>query len=85
MREALDSVRPYLESHGGDVELLGIEDGVARLRLRGLVQRLRGVAEHAGAGDRARAARRRRPTCSGSTSRASCAGAARAPAAARPT
>ena len=24
-----------MESHGGDVELLGIEDGVARLRLRG--------------------------------------------------
>ena len=35
MREALDSVRPYMESHGGDVELLGIEDGVARLRLEG--------------------------------------------------
>jgi Fe-S cluster biogenesis protein NfuA/nitrite reductase/ring-hydroxylating ferredoxin subunit len=33
--EALDRVRPYMESHGGDVELLGIEDGVARLRLQG--------------------------------------------------
>ena len=33
--EALDSVRPYMESHGGNVELLGIEDGVARLRLQG--------------------------------------------------
>jgi Fe-S cluster biogenesis protein NfuA len=32
---ALDSVRPYLASHGGDVELLGIRDGVARLRLVG--------------------------------------------------
>lgn len=32
---ALDSVRPYLESHGGGIELLGIEEGVARLRLRG--------------------------------------------------
>jgi Fe-S cluster biogenesis protein NfuA/nitrite reductase/ring-hydroxylating ferredoxin subunit len=32
---ALDSVRPYLESHGGDVELLGVADGVARLRLEG--------------------------------------------------
>ena len=30
--EALDTVRPYMESHGGNVELLGIEDGVARLR-----------------------------------------------------
>ena len=33
--EALESVRPYMESHGGDVELLGIQDGVARLRLEG--------------------------------------------------
>jgi Fe-S cluster biogenesis protein NfuA/nitrite reductase/ring-hydroxylating ferredoxin subunit len=33
--EALDTVRPYMESHGGNVELLGIEDGIARLRLEG--------------------------------------------------
>ncbi len=33
--EALDSVRPYMESHGGNVDLLGIEDGVARIRLEG--------------------------------------------------
>jgi Fe-S cluster biogenesis protein NfuA/nitrite reductase/ring-hydroxylating ferredoxin subunit len=32
---ALEGVRPYLESHGGDVELLAVEDGVARLRLEG--------------------------------------------------
>jgi Fe-S cluster biogenesis protein NfuA len=33
---ALDEVRPYLATHGGDVELLGIgEDGVAHLRLKG--------------------------------------------------
>lgn len=32
---ALDEVRPYLDSHGGGVELLGAEDGVARLRLEG--------------------------------------------------
>jgi Fe-S cluster biogenesis protein NfuA/nitrite reductase/ring-hydroxylating ferredoxin subunit len=35
VRQALDGVRPYLESHGGDVELLAVEDGVARLRLDG--------------------------------------------------
>jgi Fe-S cluster biogenesis protein NfuA len=35
VREALDSVRPYMESHGGDVELLAIEDGVAKMRLVG--------------------------------------------------
>jgi Fe-S cluster biogenesis protein NfuA len=35
VRRALDEVRPYLGSHGGDVELLGVEDGVARVRLEG--------------------------------------------------
>jgi Fe-S cluster biogenesis protein NfuA len=33
--QALDQVRPYLRSHGGNVELLGIRDGVVRLRLVG--------------------------------------------------
>src|SRR5579884_111080 len=33
--DALDSVRPYMESHGGSVELLSLEDGVARIHLRG--------------------------------------------------
>lgn len=33
--QALEQVRPYLQSHGGDVELLGVTDGVARLRLNG--------------------------------------------------
>ncbi|MFC9835780.1 NifU family protein [Rhodococcus sp. NPDC127530] len=35
---ALDSVRPYLGSHGGDVELLGVVNGVVRLRLTGSCQ-----------------------------------------------
>lgn len=33
--QALDSVRPYMESHGGNVELLGIENGIVYLRLEG--------------------------------------------------
>ena len=33
--QALDRVRPQLHSHGGDVELLGIEDGAVRLKLKG--------------------------------------------------
>lgn len=33
--DALESVRPYLESHGGGVEFLGVVDGVVRLRLKG--------------------------------------------------
>jgi Fe-S cluster biogenesis protein NfuA/nitrite reductase/ring-hydroxylating ferredoxin subunit len=32
---ALDEVRPYLESHGGNVQFLGVGDGVARVRLEG--------------------------------------------------
>jgi Fe-S cluster biogenesis protein NfuA/nitrite reductase/ring-hydroxylating ferredoxin subunit len=32
---ALDSVRPYMESHGGNIELLGFEGGVVKLRLEG--------------------------------------------------
>jgi Fe-S cluster biogenesis protein NfuA/nitrite reductase/ring-hydroxylating ferredoxin subunit len=31
----LEEVRPYLMSHGGNVELLGVEGGVARLRMQG--------------------------------------------------
>jgi Fe-S cluster biogenesis protein NfuA len=35
VNQALVKVRPYLASHGGNVELLGIEEGVIRLRLQG--------------------------------------------------
>jgi Fe-S cluster biogenesis protein NfuA len=36
VRQALDQARPYLQSHGGNVELLGItSDGVVQLRLEG--------------------------------------------------
>ena len=35
VRRALDRVRPRLRHYGGGVELLGVEDGVVRLRLRG--------------------------------------------------
>jgi len=35
VQAALESVRPYMESHGGNVELLSIEDGVATIHLRG--------------------------------------------------
>jgi Fe-S cluster biogenesis protein NfuA/nitrite reductase/ring-hydroxylating ferredoxin subunit len=33
--KALEEVRPYLKSHGGNVELLGVEGGVARVRMQG--------------------------------------------------
>jgi Fe-S cluster biogenesis protein NfuA len=35
VKEALDQVRPYLRSHHGDVDLLGVADGIVSLRLQG--------------------------------------------------
>ena len=35
IEDALDLIRPALREDGGDVELLGFDDGVARLRLVG--------------------------------------------------
>jgi Fe-S cluster biogenesis protein NfuA/nitrite reductase/ring-hydroxylating ferredoxin subunit len=35
LRGALDKVRPYMESHGGNVELLQLENDTATLRLEG--------------------------------------------------
>jgi len=35
VEEALDQVRPYIQSHGGDVELLDVEGGVVHVRLSG--------------------------------------------------
>ncbi len=32
---ALEQVRPYLKSHGGNVEFLGLADGIVHLRLQG--------------------------------------------------
>jgi Fe-S cluster biogenesis protein NfuA len=35
VRQALQEVRPYLRSHGGNVELVEVRDGTVRLRLQG--------------------------------------------------
>lgn len=35
VQTALAEVRPYLHSHGGDMEVVSIEDGVVRLKLHG--------------------------------------------------
>lgn len=35
VREALETVRPLLRSHGGNVEFLAVHEGVVRLRLQG--------------------------------------------------
>jgi Fe-S cluster biogenesis protein NfuA/nitrite reductase/ring-hydroxylating ferredoxin subunit len=33
--EALDEIRPYIESHGGSLELVDVEDGVVSVRMAG--------------------------------------------------
>ena len=35
LEEALDEIRPYLHSHGGEMEVLGVSGGVVSLRLMG--------------------------------------------------
>jgi Fe-S cluster biogenesis protein NfuA/nitrite reductase/ring-hydroxylating ferredoxin subunit len=35
VEEALDEVRPYIESHGGALELLDVEDGVVHVQMSG--------------------------------------------------
>lgn len=34
--EAIEEARPYLKSHGGDVELASVEDGIVHVRLQSL-------------------------------------------------
>jgi len=33
--EAIEDIRPHLQADGGDIELVDIEDGVAKVRLKG--------------------------------------------------
>lgn len=35
VEEALDEIRPYIHSHGGELELLEVSDGVVRVRMSG--------------------------------------------------
>ena len=35
VNEVIDSVRPYLQGDGGDIDLVSIEDGIVKVRLRG--------------------------------------------------
>jgi Fe-S cluster biogenesis protein NfuA len=35
LRDALEKVRPYMQSHGGNIELLSLENDVARVKLEG--------------------------------------------------
>ena len=33
--EIMEKIRPSLQSHGGDAELVSVDDGVVKLRLKG--------------------------------------------------
>jgi Fe-S cluster biogenesis protein NfuA len=35
VNEVIDSIRPYIQNDGGDIQLVAIEDGVVKLRLQG--------------------------------------------------
>jgi len=35
VREALEEVRPHLQADGGDIDFVGIEDDVVKVRLKG--------------------------------------------------
>lgn len=35
VQKALDLVRPYMQSHGGEIDVLAVTDGVVRVRLKG--------------------------------------------------
>ena len=35
VERALDELRPQLQADGGDIELLGVENGVVKVRLKG--------------------------------------------------
>ena len=35
VEKALDAIRPKLQADGGDIELVGIEDGVVKVKLTG--------------------------------------------------
>jgi Fe-S cluster biogenesis protein NfuA len=45
VRRALDGVRPYMHSHGGDVTLVDLDGGVATLRLEGSCDGCRSSAQ----------------------------------------
>ena len=35
VRKVIDGLRPNLQADGGDVELVGVDDGVVKVRLKG--------------------------------------------------
>lgn len=36
IEEALNSVRPYIQADGGDIELVGVEGNVVKVRFKGV-------------------------------------------------
>lgn len=38
IKAAIEEIRPFLQSHGGDVEFISYEDGVVNVKLQGACQ-----------------------------------------------
>jgi Fe-S cluster biogenesis protein NfuA len=35
VNEVIDSIRPFIQNDGGDIQLVGIDEGIVKLRLHG--------------------------------------------------
>jgi len=35
VEKAIEKIRPFLQQDGGDIELVGVEDGVVKVKLKG--------------------------------------------------
>ena len=44
VEEVIQTIRPRLQADGGDIELVGVEDGVVKVRLQGACQGCPGAA-----------------------------------------
>lgn len=43
VEHALDEIRPSIQADGGDIELVDITDGIARVKLQGTCERCPGI------------------------------------------
>ena len=43
LERALDEIRPHVQADGGDIELVGINDGIVQVRLQGACTSCPGV------------------------------------------
>jgi len=46
VQEVLDKLRPFIQRDGGDIELVGVENGVVKVRLMGCLRQLPRIDHH---------------------------------------